>query len=143
MAPISAPILVPMLVDAYINYPPPFQYEGDYGNMPPAPNKAYLGPIPQPKYASPKDDNAWIQHDMFDHMPQPPLFRGRADPARLSYERAGIYVSWRLPAHYRTGMTASSDDADFKTKLAEGGYANVDAPGTGTSGTRFRQVPNR
>ena len=141
MGPPEFPVFVPMLLDAYINYPPPASVAADFSQ--PGKNQAYLSPVPQPKFASPTTENALVQHDIFEDVPELPFIRGRGDPSRVTESRSGIYVSWRLPSHYRTGMTASSEDANFDIKLAKGGYSSANSPASPSKGTRFRDVPNR
>ena len=139
MAPLETHVIVPMLLDAYINHRPPANAETTYDGS----YQAYLAPITESQIASHAADNALIQHDIFENIPNLPYIRGRGDPSRITDERSGIYLSWSLPSHYRTGLSASGEDDDIKTELAQGGYANIDSPGTSSTGTRFRQVPNR
>ena len=76
----SRVVLLPMKIDAYVNYGPDRQM--GYGNNP---DRAYLSPITQPNFEALKLDSDLIQHDIFDHHRTAP-YRAFADRYRLTHK---------------------------------------------------------
>ena len=127
-------ILVPMTVDAYLNYAPRLT---DKSNPQ---DRAYVAPITVPNLDGLQLDNGLVQHDIFDAHRDAP-YMSNADRYRVQESRQGIYIHWSLPKVYRTGISGStSAQQNVKDQKSAAGYP--DSQG-GADVTTFRPVPTR
>lgn len=103
-------IIVPMLVDVYVNYPS--SVTSNASLTPSRPSRTvHLAPSSLPDYQVSLLDNGGTQHDMYDSI-RPSPYGESADPFQVNDARGGLYVHWSLPPYYRSGSAASDSATD-------------------------------
>lgn len=138
-------ILIPMKVDAFVNYTPSVNPTSDPRQ------RAYLAPLQRPNLdglsiaVNVDNTTSLLQHGIFEHLPKVP-YMAAADRYRKENDRSGIYVHWNLPDIYKEGYVASETaQGSLQDKLKKGGFPTGDSQATHiAAGTPiFRPVPTR
>ena len=132
-------ILIPMSIDAYVNYSPSQKVATDPRL------RAYLAPVTAPNFDALKLDGDLVQHDIFEQLRDTP-YMAAADRTRTLPSRQGVYIHWSLPKLYRNGIIASSTaQADLQDRLKKAGFPAGSAQDKHiAAGTPiFRPIPSR
>jgi hypothetical protein len=132
-------IIVPVQVDAYINYAYP-AYKTFLGA---SAEKAYLAPLALTDQDGLTPDSSLVKHDIFDDI-RPRPYGSKGDPYRQIEGRSGIYLHWALPKTYRSGVLGSETGSDnLQQAKVEGGYPLADDQSPDGSTPTYRPVPSR